>query len=148
MAEGTFCKMEEYQYQVDAHLKWLNVAGSARWNHQFTPKSRMTHRMYGSHYQTTLDARQNTYDIALPSRITEGGYKGEVCLDFGRLSLQTGVEASLYSLSPQYPETHNLFEGINLYRPKRLPRTYDSSLCRSHASMAKNGLSSWLALQR
>jgi hypothetical protein len=111
-------KMEEYQYQVDAHLKWLNMAGSARWNHQFTPKSRMTHRIYGSHYQTTLDARQNTYDIALPSRITEGGYKGEVSLDFRRLSLQTGVEASLYSLSPQYPETHNLFEGINLYRPK------------------------------
>lgn len=118
-----FMTLKEHQYQATGRLQWMNAVGSARWQHRFRRNGSMTHRLYASYYHTTLDARQNSLSIALPSHITEGGYKGEAVLYIGNTRLQAGGEASIYRLLPQYPETRNVFEGINRNRPQTFRTT-------------------------
>lgn len=119
--------LKEHQYQVTGKLQWINAVGSARWQHHFRHGNNMTHRLYASYYHTALDAKQNTLSISLPSHITEGGYKGEMTFHLGDTHLQTGGEVSIHRLSPQYPQTKNLFEGINRNRPQTF-RTITSSV--------------------
>lgn len=111
-------KIKEHQYQTNGHLKWINAVGSIRWNHRFKGDTKMSHRLYASHYQTELKINQNSLYIALPSHITEGGYKGNVSFRIDNTSLQAGVEAGIYQLHPQYPETEDVFEGINKNSPQ------------------------------
>ncbi|MDR0892449.1 MAG: TonB-dependent receptor, partial [Mediterranea sp.] len=112
-------KMKEHEYQADAKLQWLNAIGSLRWEHRFGPKVLLTQRVYLTHYRTRLQVSQNALDVGLPSRLTDIGYVGKLSRTWRQGSLTAGGTFTHHRLHPQYPESINIFEGINTGNPGR-----------------------------
>lgn len=112
-------KLKEHQYQVDFKMQWLNGVASLRWDHQCNENVSLTQRIYMTHYRTNLKANQNEMNMIMPSRLTDAGYMGDANWRWGTWQVKTGATFVHHMLHPQYPESVNLFEGINAGNPGR-----------------------------
>lgn len=110
-------ELKEHQYQVNFKMKWINGVTSLKWDHRFNEKALLTQRVYMTHYRTDLRANQNTLDITLPSRLTDVGYMGNMDWKWNTWTAKAGVTYTHHVLHPQYPESVNIFEGINAGNP-------------------------------
>lgn len=112
-------KLKEHQYQVDFKMQWLNGVASLKWERLCNEKVSFTQRIYVTHYRTNLKVNQNALRMTMPSRLTDIGYMGNVDWRLGTWKIKSGGTLIHHLLSPQYPETMNVFEGINAGNPGR-----------------------------
>lgn len=112
-------KLKEHQYQVDFNMQWLNGIASLKWERSCNEKTLLTQRIYMTHYRTNLRANQNTLRMKMPSRLTDFGYMGNVDWRLGTWKMKSGGNFIHHILHPQYPESVNIFEGINAGNPGR-----------------------------
>lgn len=110
-------KLKEHQYQVDSKMQWLNGVASMRWEHRCNEKVLLTQRAYMTHYRTYLRANQNAMNMTMPSRLTDVGYMSDANWQWGTWKMKTGATFIHHLLRPQYPESINIFEGINAGNP-------------------------------
>ncbi|MBD3592104.1 TonB-dependent receptor [Bacteroides sp. GM023] len=112
-------KLKEHQYQVDFKIQWLNAIASLKWEHRCNEKVSLTQRVYMTHYRTNLRANQNSLNMTMPSRLTDVGYMGNADWRLGTWKIKSGGTFIHHILRPQYPESVNIFEGINAGNPGR-----------------------------
>ena len=90
-------------YAMDLHMKWHNSLVALSWLRSGDLSWKAT--VYHSGFGNTLSIQMPSIDISLPSAIRNAGMLFALTtprLASGRLEAETGIEANLYSITPQY----------------------------------------------
>ena len=87
-------------YDLDARWNWGNAMAALHWEHLTDGGSTWRHSVYGTGYQTRLDALWTNLHAILPSRLVTGGYR----LGWGKGRWSASLESAVHWARPQNPE--------------------------------------------
>lgn len=101
-------------YDLDGTWNWGNAMAALHWEHKADGGSIWHHKLYGTGYQSSLDALWTDLHAILPSRLVSTGYCGRWTLG----AWTAGLESTLHIARPQSPQV----EGGGAYEFPPQPR--------------------------
>ena len=96
------------KFDLNANLKWGNMAISSDWTYQMAENKSIKNAIYFTHYANGLDLLQGAVKMNISSYIQDIGYTNSIQYYINKIPFESGFEYVIHDLQPQKIKVSNI----------------------------------------